>query len=309
MELFIFNSMFSDEHLLKEYHEFLLANKRKKTADIYLFLLQHFISYLHNVSKTLHTATSQDIQRYIATKKWSNVSKIMFITIIKTFYEKQYLLQIPVGVTTDEIRWRLERENQIRAILNYPLPHKEIVQKNKSLSLSSVKTLLDYAKKKNIDEYCLIYALFYFGCRKSELMYINPSMEINWKENYLKITAEKSKTHTERILYFSIYTKSILIHILKIYGNREHLVHKEDTFLNKIFYKYNKIVNMHLFPHQCRHTFATEQLKYIKGKINIDEVMAIQMLLGHKGSTTQIYTHYNIELKEVMLNHHYLQQI
>ena len=303
--------MLSDEHLLKEYHEFLLANRRKKTADIYLFLLTHYIEYLHSQKKSLHNAKAYDIQLYLSTKKnWKNTAKIMFITVIKTFYNKFYLNRIEIGVTQEQLRIRLQRENDIREINNYPLPHKETVQKNKALPLSSVKTLLDYAKKKNIDEYCLIYALFYFGCRKSELMYINPTTEIIWKENYLKITAEKSKTHVGRILYFNDYTKSVLIHILKTYGNKENLICKEDTFLNKVFYKYNRVVGVHLFPHITRSIWITEMQKSIKGKIDLDEITAIKILAGHNtGDMTTYYTNYQPYLKDIMLKFHYLLNI
>lgn len=302
--------MLSDEQLLTEYHEFLIANRRKKTAEIYLFLLKHYIEYLHSIGKTLHTATSIDIQRYITTKSaWSNTAKIMFLAIVKNFYSKHYLTKIPIGISNDELRIRLQRENDVSAIINYPLPHKETIQKDKALSLFEVKTLLEYAKKKSVLEYCLMYTLFYTGCRKSEIMYLNPSIDIIWQENHIIIQAEKSKTHKQRILYFNEHVKQCFIYILKSIGSKTQLILKEETYLNKVFYKYNRIVSRHLNPHQCRHTFATEQLKYIKGKINIDEVMAIKMLLGHAGDTTQIYTHYNTELKGIMLNFHYLQQI
>lgn len=302
--------MLSDEQLLNEYNEFLIANRRKKTAEIYLFLLKHYVEYLHSTNKTLHTAKAHDIQLYLSTKKtWKNVAKIMFITVTKTFYSKFYLNRIDIGITPEELRIRLQRENDIREIVQYPMPHKESSQKEKALSLSSVKTLLEFVKKNNVNEYCLMYALFYFGMRKSELMYINPTTEINWKENYLKVTAEKSKTHTERILYFNDYTKSILIHILKTYGNKEILINREDTFLNKVFYKYNKVVGVHLFPHMTRHTWMSEMQKSIKGKIDLDEITAIKILAGHNTSDmTTHYTNYQPYLKDIMLKFHYLQQ-
>jgi len=305
--------MLSDGHLLKEYHEFLLANRRKKTADIYLFLLTHYIEYLHSQKKSLHNAKAYDIQLYLSTKQnWKNTAKIMFITVIKTFYNKFYLNRIEIGVTQEQLRIRLQRENDIREINNYPLPHKETVQKNKALSLASVKILLDYAKKKNIDEYCLIYALFYFGCRKSELCGLSPTVDINWYECYIKIPASLSKTHTERTLYFNLYMKSVLIHILKTFGTKLKLVNREDTFLNKMLYKYNKVVGVHLFPHIARHTWITEMQKSLYGKIDIDVVSVIKILAGHglkQSDMTSHYTNYEPYMKDAMLRYHYLQQI
>ena len=304
--------MLNDEQLLKEYHEFLLANKRKKTADIYLFLLQHFIEYLHNVGKTLHTAVSQDIQRYIATKKWSNVSKIMFITIIKTFYEKQYLLQIPVGVTTDEIRWRLERENQVRAILNYPLPHKETVQKNKALSLEEVRKLLEYLRKHNILDYALFWILLYTGMRKGELLQLHPIKNILWNENKIHLFATQTKNHMERDIFFDDYTKKVLIYILKTVGSKDNLTNFSETHLNKMFYKYNRIVMKHLFPHICRHIFITNMSISISGNYKGNEDILIKTLAGHNIKNSDMTAHYtNITsdiLKEIMIKYHYMLQ-
>lgn len=300
--------MLSDEQLLNEYYEFLIANRRKKTADIYLFLLKHYVDYLHSIKKTLHIAKAQDIQSYLSSKKtWKNVAKIMFITVTKTFYSKFYLNRIEIGITTEELRIRLQRENDIREINQYPLPYKEQSNKDKSLSLLLVKTLLDYVKKKNTLDYCLIYVLFYLGMRKSELIYINPSTEINWAENYLKVTSEKSKTHTERILFFNDYTKQCLIYILKTYGSKEKLICKEETYLNKVFEKYSKVVNQHIFPHTARHTWITEMQKSVKGKIDLDEITAIKILAGHKiVDMTTYYTNYQPYLKDIMLKFHYL---
>lgn len=303
--------MLTDKELLNEYYAFLLANRRKKTADIYLFLLQHYVKYLHSVKKTLHTAKAYDIQLYLSTKtNWKNTAKIMFITVIKTFYSRFYLNRIEIGVTQEELRVRLQRENDIREISNYPLPHKESSQKEKALSISQVRILLEYAKSKNIDEYCLIYVLLYFGMRKSEIMYINPSSEINWKENFLRITADKSKTHVERILYFNNYVKSILIHILKTFGTKEILIYRNESFLNKVFYKYSRVIGVHLFPHMARGVWITEMQKSIKGKIDLDEVTAIKILAGHHvNDMTTLYTNYKPYLKDIMLKYHYLQQI
>lgn len=305
--------MLSDEQLLNEYYEFLIANRRKKTADIYLFLLRHYVEYLHSIKKTLHIATSIDIQRYIVTKQeWSNTAKIMFLAIIKNFYLKHYLNKIDIGVTTEELRKRIQRENEIRDITNFPLPHKEQTNKEKSLSLDKLKTLLGYVKKKSLDDYCLIYVLFYFGMRKSELIYINPSNEIFWKDNYLKVTAEKSKTHTERTMCFNDYTKQCLIHILKTYGSKIQLICKDETFLNKVFEKYSKVVNQHIFPHTARHTWITEMQKSLSGKIDIDVISVVKLLAGHNIKSqdmTSYYTNYEPYLKKAMLEYNYLINI
>lgn len=299
--------MLSDELLLKEYYEFLISNRRKKTADMYMFLIKHYADYLHSVNRSIHNGTARNIQNYISTKDWSNTAKKMFITIIKSFYSKYYLNRIPVGVTEEELRIRLQRENDIREISNYPLPKGRSSLKNNSLSLDNVNKLLDYAKKKNVSEYCIIYVLFYFGLRKSELMYINPSTEINWRENWLKITAEKSKTHTERILYFNEYTKQCLIYILRTYGIVDRMINKEETYINKVFDKYSKVVGVHLFPHMARHVWITEMQKSIKGKIDLDEITAIKILSGHKTiDMTTHYTDYRPYLKDIMLKYHYL---
>lgn len=305
--------MLTDNQLLAEYHEFLIANRRKKTADIYLFLLKHYVAYLHSINKSLHTSMQIDIQRYIATKTdWSNVAKVMFISVIKNFYQKHYLPKIPIGITNEELRIRLQRQNDVQNILNFPLPHKESSQKNKSLSLSEVKTFLNYIKSKSIPEYCLVYVLFYTGMRKSELMYLNPSTEVDWKNNFIKILAEKSKTHVERTLFFDDYTKQCFAYILKSYGSRENLICKDETFLNKIFDKYSYVVGRHVFPHMARHTWITEMQKSLHGKIDIDIVSVVKLLSGHNIKSqdmTSHYTNYEPYLKKAMVDFNYMKSI
>lgn len=299
--------MLDDKELLEQYYTFLINNRRKKTADIYLFLLNHYVTYLHKINKTLHTAKAQEIQSYIATRTWSNTAKVMFITIVKTFYSKYYLNKIDIGVTTDELRIRLQRENDVREISQYPLPHKETTDKTKALDLSSVKTFLNYAKKESVVEYCIIWCLFYFGLRKSELMNLSPTQDINWKDNYIIIQAEKSKTHSRRILYFNDYTKQCLIQILKSVGSKDVLIPKDDTYINKIFEKYNRAVGRHLFPHMARHTWISEMQKSLHGKIDIDVVSVVKILAGHTSKDmTMRYTNYEPYLKKAMTYYHYL---
>lgn len=302
--------MVDDISLIDNYGTYLSGFRRKKTVSMYIFLLKHFIDYLHGNNKNLSVLKAEDVQIYIQSKDtWSNTSKVHFLTILKSFLQKYYLNQFSVGITNEELRVQLQKESNIRAILSMPLPHKETVQKNKSLSLFEVKTLLDYVKKKSVLEYCLMYVLFYTGCRKSEITYLNPSVDINWKENYIVIQAEKSKTHTQRILYFSDYVKQCLIYILKSIGSKTQLVCKEETYLNKVFYKYNRIVGVHLFPHQCRHTWITEMQKSLHGKIDIDVVSVIKILAGHglkQSDMTSHYTNYEPYLKDAMLKYHYL---
>jgi len=103
--------------------------------------------------------------------------------------------------------------------------------------------------------------------------------------------------------------KSVLIHILKTYGTKLKLINREDTFLNKMLYKYNKVVGVHLFPHMTRHTWITEMQKALYGKIDIDVVSVIKILAGHglkQSDMTSHYTNYEPYLKDAMIKYHYL---
>jgi len=79
-----------------------------------------------------------------------------------------------------------------------------------------------------------------------------------------------------------------------------------------MFYKYNRIVMKHLFPHQCRYTFITNMSISISGNYKGNEDILIKTLSGHNIKNSDMTAHYtsitNNTLKEIMITYHYMLQ-
>jgi integrase len=292
-----------------------VATRKPRTVKQYLNILGHFIDYLHEQDKSINQVTTKDVQQYLKSKTdiWGYNARTHFLLILKSFMSKFFLDQIPIGISVDEIRYRMQIEHNVKAILNYPLPIRETVLKPKALPLSEIRTLLAEVRKLDTVDHNIIYLLFYTGMRRSELMFLNPQNNINWHDNYIRITPDISKTSSERILYFNLPVRRMLISILREYGSRKRLIRGNDeTFLNKVFRRYDDILDKHIHvtPHMCRHSFITEMQKSIRGKTELDESIIIKLLVGHNiklSDMTAYYTDYTTDLKNAMLRYHYLQ--
>lgn len=296
--------------IVSSYLKWVESTCKPSTVEMYRWHLYQYFLYLKSIKKSLHDSVSDDVILYLNSKNgsWKATIKNQAVVILKGFYG-YYINKVPVGMTDEDLRFKMTRENQVREVLSLKPIKTNAVIKEKALTIDNVKKLLIYVKSKNYDHFCFMFIFFYFGFRKSEFRNLKIRKNIFWNENKLIITADISKTRTDRVLYFNDKVKTLLQYIHKKYGKEDWLVDINMTFINKVFMKYDKVVGVHLFPHLGRHTFSTEQLKYIKGKINVDELMAVKMLLGHGGDITQRYTHYKNELKEIMINIHYLNSL
>lgn len=306
--------MLTDTELINGYYTFLLNTRRPKTAMMYKFHLKKYSDYLHKLKKSLHISTAQDLQSYInSNSRWGSTIKRHCFIIVKTFFSKYYLPRIPVGVTTEELRVRLTRESEVREIIEYPIPRKESLHINRALTIDQLRKLLDHAKKSSLLDYCVLWIYFYFGLRRIELLRMSPIDNINWKENKMIITSGISKTHTARTLYFNNYTRNVLIQILKVRGNRDKILPLEETQINKLFSKYDKVAGMHLHPHMARYTFNTEMLKSLKGNVEIDEKLIVRSLMGHTNQGADAMTILYADLvdisKSAMMQYHYMDKL
>ena len=296
----------SPVEIVLSYFNRVKTTRKESTSKIYEWHLMAYFKYLHSIKKNLHRTTSEDIRSYLESRPdWSASVKNHFITIVKSFY-KYYINKIPAGIDNNGLRFKLNRENAVREILMFPYYKKPGTITKKSLTLSELKELLITAKEYSYDDYCFIYVMFYFGLRKSELRKMKIPKNINWHENKIIITADISKSGIDRVLYFDNNTKNILKTLHEKYGDADKFVSISDNFLNRMFMRYDCILECHLHPHMARHTFNTEMIKSIKGRVNVDEVIAVKMLMGHGGDMTQRYSHYEPELKQIMLKYHYM---
>lgn len=294
----------------ENYYSYLRNHRRVKTIDIYKHHIDGFENYLLNKNKTIDSAINTDVIEYIKVhSNWNAITANHFLVIVKTFFNKFYLQTIEVGITQDELRYKLQREKDVRGILNIPNKRIEKSIENKALTITEIKTLLKATKESSSLDYSLVWFFLWSGFRKNEFLQLNPIKNIIWSENRINLTSDMTKTLSERNIYFDDYTKVQLINILKQVGTKEKLVPWGESHLNKVFAKYNDILGKHIFPHSFRHTFITEQTKAFFGKTDLDINILVKTLSGHSVSSdiTARYTSISQqELKEAMIKYHYM---
>ena len=301
----------SDQSIIDQYISYVSSNRRKSSAEIYSWHLQKFTQYLLSCKTNLHESKITDIIQYIqSNKKWSATTTNHCVTILKMFY-KWYSNKIPIGISSEELRQTLQRQREINEIIEYKLKRQSHKTENKALSLDETKMLLDEVKKQNELDYSILWIFFYFGIRRGEFLALNPTKHIIWSKNYVHLTGDITKNYTDRDIYFNIFTRERLIYILDNKGSRDRLfVCDDETYLNRIFSKYDYVLNRHIFPHAARHTFSTLMQMSIRGKLKVNEMFVIKTLMGHSsGDMTQRYTGIDLiqsEAKRAMLEFHYL---
>ncbi len=158
----------------------------------------------------------------------------------------------------------------------------------KPISLEYIKKTL---KTATLEEYLAIIVIFSLGLRISEAANIKLS---DIKDDWIEIKGKGSKT---RILPLHPKLKEFIKKYLEIYPKKKYLFEKDGIPLgtNKIRYLIQKAFkkhNIHVTPHQLRHSFATYMLQ------NGARINDVSELLGHEFiSTTQIYTKLSNSLK------------
>ncbi|MFL9835184.1 site-specific tyrosine recombinase XerD [Chryseobacterium terrae] len=290
---------------IKDFEIFLRfeRNFSENTLDAYIRdikkLKDYAVADLENTGPEM--ITYDNLQEYIfrlSKQKFSERSQARWISSIKAFFK--YLLE-------DEIR----KDNPSTLLegpkLGLYLPD--------TLSLADIEKIIE-AIERSSDlgkrNHCIIEVLYGCGLRVSELIDIKIS-NINFKENYIKITGKGNKT---RFVPLAQYTAKLLKEYItevrsKTKVNKKH----EDTlFLNSRGTSMSRVivfiiikeltdkagVSKKISPHTFRHSFATHLLQ------NGADLRYIQEMLGHSSiTTTGIYTHLKTEeLRDVILNYH-----
>jgi len=170
------------------------------------------------------------------------------------------------------------------------------------LTQDKMSLLLDLPTPSNFKE-CrdiLILELFYStGVRISELIKIKLE-DINYENNSINILGKGNKERLviignyakKRLLDFLNYNKNIKTGFLFKNERKSKAGYISERFVFNIVKKHVRKVtnNQKISPHSLRHTFATHLLN------NGADLMSLKELLGHSDlSSTQIYTHVNIE--------------
>ncbi len=165
------------------------------------------------------------------------------------------------------------------------------------------KLLFSY--KAVVRDIAIVELLFATGVRVSELCNLRTS-DINLKEGYIKVFGKGSKERFIQIC--SKETKAALRNYSALF--KQEIAQSGYFFINRIGqpmtsqsvrWMIRKYVNgagldKNITPHTFRHTFATLLLEE-----NVD-IRYIQSMLGHSSiTTTQIYTHVNMETQKKIL--------
>ncbi|KFE99311.1 integrase [Chryseobacterium formosense] len=290
---------------IKDFEIFLRfeRNFSENTLDAYIRDIKKLKDYavgdLENTGP--EKITYDNLQEYIfklSKQKFSERSQARWISSIKAFF--RYLLE-------DEIR-----DDNPSALLEGP---KLGLYLPDTLSLTDIERIIE-AIERGSDlgkrNHCIIEVLYGCGLRVSELIDIKIS-NINFKENYIKITGKGEKT---RFVPLAQYTAKLLKEYINEVRSKSKVnkKHEDILFLNSRGTSMSRVivfiiikeltdkagVSKKISPHTFRHSFATHLLQ------NGADLRYIQEMLGHSSiTTTGIYTHLKTEeLRDVILNYH-----
>lgn len=290
---------------IKDFEIFLRfeRNFSENTLDAYIRdikkLKEYALGDLENTGP--EKITYDNLQEYIfklSKQKFSERSQARWISSIKAFF--RYLLE-------DEIR-----DDNPSALLEGP---KLGLYLPDTLSLTDIEKIVE-AIERTSDlgkrNHCIIEVLYGCGLRVSELIDIKIS-NINFKENYIKITGKGEKT---RFVPLAQYTAKLLKEYINEVRSKNKInkKHEDTLFLNSRGTSMSRVivfiiikeltdkagVSKKISPHTFRHSFATHLLQ------NGADLRYIQEMLGHSSiTTTGIYTHLKTEeLRDVILNFH-----
>lgn len=190
---------------------------------------------------------------------------------------------------------------------------KQEVKYPETLYLSQIEALIDATSERKDElanrDIALLELMFSSGLRNSEVINLE-IFDINFNERYIKVFGKGKK---ERLVPFSNKAKDAMIIYAKDLRKKLLLKRNEKSPNNYFFLNYKgeqltprgleyimkEIVkktglNINIYPHILRHTFATNLLD------GGADLRTIQEILGHSSiNSTQIYTHVSKEtLKE-----------
>jgi integrase/recombinase XerD len=247
-----------------------------RTLNNYKYILDQFA--LSNY-KTVSNLTEIDIKLYLSKiiDGIANTTYETYMACLKSFF----------GWLQDE---EYIKKNPMRNI-KYPKRDKNL---RKPLKLEDIEKLRDSCI--TLRERAIFLFLLATGCRVDEVVGLKIS-DIDWGKLQFRVVGKGTK---ERICYLTDKAK---------YHVQKYILSRKDNS-NYLFvgkrkpYNYLKIraiekemavigdrVNIHVFPHLLRHTFATVLLQS-GAKLEV-----VQELLGHESpKTTQVYAKLNTQI-------------
>lgn len=290
---------------IKDFEMFLRfeRNFSENTLDAYIRDIRKLKDYseqnLENIGPD--SISYENLQEYIfalSKQKFSERSQARWISSIKAFF--RYLME-------EEIR-----KDNPSSLLEGP---KLGLYLPDTLSLTDINKIIgaiEISSKTGKRNQCIVEVLYGCGLRVSELIDIKIS-NINFKENYIKVTGKGNKT---RFVPLANYTAELIQEYIKEIRSecKVNKKHEDTLFLNSRGTNMSRVVvfliikeltdkagvSKKISPHTFRHSFATHLLQ------NGADLRFIQEMLGHSSiTTTEVYTHLkNEELRDVILNYH-----
>ena len=279
----------------------------KKQINDFLNYLNYEKKYSYNTLR----AYTKDLNDFI---NFTEKESIKSLVDIKKQHIHQFLYFLSLKKHSE--RTVARKLAAIKSLFNF-LIRKNFLKNNIVKSISSPKIdkklpvfltqdkmslLLDLPTPSNFKESrdILILELFYStGVRISELIKIKLE-DINYDNNSINILGKGNKKRLviignyakKRLLDFLNYNKNIKTGFLFKNERKSKAGYISERFVFNIVKKHVRKVtnNQKISPHSLRHTFATHLLN------NGADLMSLKELLGHSDlSSTQIYTHVNIE--------------
>jgi integrase/recombinase XerC len=286
---------------IKEYLDYLdsVRNVSLKTLEAYSIDLADFENYCANYNIKAQDASREEVQLFIGDMSCEHKASISInrtLSALRGFFK--YL-----------VRFNYRKDNPLETLRNIKAP------KNLPVFLweNEMKDFAKLPKTAGIlwqerDE-ALIMVMYSAGLRISEA--ISLTLE-NLEKDYSGARVI-GKGNKERAVFFTDECRTALSSYL---AQRETRIKKEAPtnylFINArgkslsipgarwIIGEYAKQGQKNIHPHSLRHSFATHLMN------GGCDIRVVQELLGHKSlSTTQVYTHTNIEkLKDVYKKAH-----
>jgi integrase/recombinase XerD len=249
--------------------------------------IKKFADYAINLELSESKIERNDISNFLVLLKKSNISarsQARIISGIKAFYKYLILEDYIKYNPTDLVE---------SPKIGFKLPD--------TLSLIEIDKLIsaiDLSQQHGERNRSILETLYSCGLRVSELINLQLS-NINFNENYIKVTGKGNKQRLSPISgkalkYLSIYINEVRIHLDIKKGNSDFVfLNNRGTKLSRvmIFLIIKKLaekigLNKKISPHTFRHSFATH---LIEGGADL---RAVQEMLGHSSiTTTEIYTH------------------
>jgi len=253
----------------------------------YIRDVKKFADYAINLELSELKIERKDISNFLVLLKKSNISarsQARIISGIKAFYKylilEDYIKYNPTDlVESPKIGFRLPDTLSL-------------------IEIDKLISAIDLSQQHGERNRSILETLYSCGLRVSELINLQLS-NINFNENYIKITGKGNKQRLSPISgkalkYLSIYVNEVRVHIDIKKGNSDFV------FLNNRGAKLSRVMifliikklaekiglNKKISPHTFRHSFATH---LIEGGADL---RAVQEMLGHSSiTTTEIYTH------------------